>query len=1028
MLRITFFIVSIFLITCNLNAQNTTVINSIIIETNNISGGGFQGDVTITDDGLTVYSSADVSGISKSTDGGLTYETINKGLRSYKVASLAITPDNEQILYAGTGDKGGSGGLFRSIDGGNTWDLTAKGNNAQFAGNHSANSDPVPNGHARSNGDLIVVVEGSNASTFTDDIVIAGTYKNGVRIFTNGGEVEASAVKTSGFVRSVAYNAAVPNIIYAAIQFSNSNQNGIYKINFSNPSNPTSSLEYQTLRPEGLTALSNGRVYAAIGKQGIVKYNGTSWNLKNSGLSINNTNRQWTAVTGYVKGNKDIIYAGTNNLGGNANGTNYSNIWRTTNNGNSWTPLVDANANVSDIIYGQSYEWWYSTKAFKQAGLGRTNSVVSSIDVARGPFSDVVSDDIIYVAGRGGIWKSDDGGSSWKSAVYNMQVTSNNGVAVNPNNPSQVAVANTDYVVLQTSNRFENSDMSRDKPGGAESKGYDIIFDATANELIVGVGDRDRNNPGGGEVFVKSADAVGNPSDAGWTNTNLSAATSSNDGRVRAVTYGYHNGNSTTSQTILAAVEGQGVFRYHNGTWSKSSGINIGATKRSNFVWPDNGDSGVVYLLDLSVGLYRSNDGGQSWTNIWQSMSFKNNDFYDTGYIAASDNDPTTLYLSIQGNNGSPIGSNFKVYRMTGANTGAFNSPNADSRITNIAVHSGNSTIKRPGPIVFGPYDNLWLTQQQNSSNSIDAALFIMENPATDLSFTDITTDEYRNIAVQPSGIDVSRDGHVYISQSGKGLVKIKYNEPCATFDDQDFENGWGIWNWGGTDARRKIADASYANSGDYCIRLRDNEGANSSTYTDALNMGTVNSVSVSFSFIARSMENNEDFFFEFSTDGGASYTIVQEWNAGSEFVNGTRYNETITMNENFSNNTRFRFRCDASDNNDYIYIDDVMIEACNGTISLAKIEAPTASTTVNLHPNPARHTVQLDCEISENTPAQIQIYTNMGQLVKNITNIELHQGTQTLNVDVSDLPAGMYFCALQSDKWQTVKKFIIAK
>jgi len=38
------------------------------------------------------------------------------------------------------------------------------------------------------------------------------------------------------------------------------------------------------------------------------------------------------------------------------------------------------------------------------------------------------------------------------------------------------------------------------------------------------------------------------------------------------------------------------------------------------------------------------------------------------------------------------------------------------------------------------------------------------------------TTDEYRNIAIQPSGIDVSSDGHIYIAQNGNGLVKIQYD------------------------------------------------------------------------------------------------------------------------------------------------------------------------------------------------------------------------------------------------------------
>ena len=779
MLRKSTFLLGLLFIFINSFGQSGLPPNSeisIIVEKNNVSGGGFQSDVTITDDGMTVYSAADVSGIFKSINGGIDYKNINEGLKSPKVASLAITPDNESILYAGTGDKGGSGGLFRSINGGDFWELTGDGNNAQFAGNHSATSDPVPDGHPRSNGDLIVVKTGTNSSSHTDDIIIAGTYKNGVKIFTQGGDNEASAVNSGGFVRAVAFNADVPDLVYAAIQFWDDTLNGIYEINISNPSNAISTLVYQTTLPEGLTVLSNGHVYAAIGENGIAKYNGTNWVLKNSGLDINNSNRQWTSVTGYILGSNDVVYIGTTNLGGNANGSNYSNIWRSGNGGNSWTALVNT-SNVSDQILGQTYDWWFRTNAFPQAGLGLTNSVVSSVDVALGPNPVSMSDDIIYVSGRGGIWKSADGGSNWNPAVYNMQATANNDVAVNPNKPSQVVIGNTDFVVLETGSSFENDDMSRDKPSGSESRGYDMIFDTTADEVILGVGDRDTNNPGGGEVYVKSSSQIGNPSNSGWTNTNIQSETNSNNGRVRAISYGYHNGGSQTTQTILAAVEGEGVYRYKNGSWTESTGVSISATKRCNFVWPDNGNIGTVYLLDISSGLYRSFNGGQTWTNIWPSMSFNNNDFFNTGYITADDNDPSTLYVSIQGGSGSPIGTSFKVYRLEGANSGTFLAPAQDADITDITKHSGNLDIDRPGPLVIGPDGKLWLTQQQNSPNDIIPGLFVMEDPQNDTSFKNVTTNEYRNIATKPSGIDVSSDGHVYISQNGTGLVKVQYSE-----------------------------------------------------------------------------------------------------------------------------------------------------------------------------------------------------------------------------------------------------------
>ena len=188
--------------------------------------------MSITRDGQTVYSSADVSGVFKSTDGGLRFESRNRGLRSLKVASLAITVDNEQIIYAGTGDKGGSGGLFRSTDGGDSWTLTGAGIEAQFAGNHSGKADPVPKGHPRSNGDLIVVQHGNQHDTYTDDTVIAGTYKDGVQFFVEGGDRKISSVNSSGYVRSVAHHNSQPGIAYAAIQFSEKVKNGIYTNRF----------------------------------------------------------------------------------------------------------------------------------------------------------------------------------------------------------------------------------------------------------------------------------------------------------------------------------------------------------------------------------------------------------------------------------------------------------------------------------------------------------------------------------------------------------------------------------------------------------------------------------------------------------------------------------------------------------------------------------------------------------------------------------------------------------------------------
>ena len=39
--------------------------------------------------------------------------------------------------------------------------------------------------------------------------------------------------------------------------------------------------------------------------------------------------------------------------------------------------------------------------------------------------------------------------------------------------------------------------------------------------------------------------------------------------------------------------------------------------------------------------------------------------------------------------------------------------------------------------------------------------------------------------------------------------------------DSEDFESGWGIWNDGGSDARRSSRDSQYANSGVFSVRLK---------------------------------------------------------------------------------------------------------------------------------------------------------------------------------------------------------------
>ena len=146
--------------------------------------------------------------------------------------------------------------------------------------------------------------------------------------------------------------------------------------------------------------------------------------------------------------------------------------------------------------------------------------------------------------------------------------------------------------------------------------------------------------------------------------------------------------------------------------------------------------------------------------------------------------------------------------------------------------------------------------------------------------------------------------------------------------NSEDFETGWGIWNDGGADAIR-LNDGTYANSGTYSIQLQDNSSTSLMT-TNSLDLSAYSEVTVSFSYITNSFDDaSEDFWLQLSSDGGANFASVEEWNLGDEFQNNQRESASVVLSGPFSTNTQFRFRCDATADGDQVYIDDVVITAC---------------------------------------------------------------------------------------------------
>ena len=155
-----------------------------------------------------------------------------------------------------------------------------------------------------------------------------------------------------------------------------------------------------------------------------------------------------------------------------------------------------------------------------------------------------------------------------------------------------------------------------------------------------------------------------------------------------------------------------------------------------------------------------------------------------------------------------------------------------------------------------------------------------------------------------------------------------------------DFEEGWGIWKDGGKHAHR-AKNKHNAQSGDYSARIR-NDTETSVITTETLDFSIYEEFTLAFSYITRGIEGGETFVFEVSTDGGENFQVVDEWEKGVDFENKKRNQVTIKIPGPFSDNTQLRFRAQASDNSDKVFIDDIVISACPP----ASLESPVSNFT----------------------------------------------------------------------------------
>jgi subtilisin family serine protease len=278
----------------------------------------------------------------------------------------------------------------------------------------------------------------------------------------------------------------------------------------------------------------------------------------------------------------------------------------------------------------------------------------------------------------------------------------------------------------------------------------------------------------------------------------------------------------------------------------------------------------------------------------------------------------------------------------------------------------------------------------------------------------------------------------------------ITVNAPSAwtTITYDNFETGWGSYTDGGADCSR-YTGGTYAWEGSAAIDIQDNSGTPSSFYhTGTYNVTSYNTLEVEFYFIAVSMESGEDFWVQYYN--GSSWVTVATYARGTSFNNNTWYMATVRIarsSYNFPTNARIRFRCDASNDQDDVYIDAVTFRgtaAVNPTSvalsaqrgndriipNLLSDESPEVESTSLLqnYPNPFNPTTRISFTLVEASNVRLEVFNVAGQRVALLVNEHREAGLHFVDFDASALSSGIYFYRLTAGDVTQNRKMILLK
>ncbi len=555
-----------------------------------------------------------------------------------------VLADDPGTIFAGVGYQGDpDGGLLVSTDDGRSWSLRSV--MPQFSGGPNTGVDGLPAPHPRSTGTLLQI-DGANGFLY------AATFHDGVMRSSDGGLNWTTLGLAGEYLRSLAIDPADPHVLYAATY-----GDRVWKTTTASTDGTFHPLAAAPETVEDLAFI--GSDLYAVGPTGLFRSSdgGATWPqvgadaITTTGTGPTSTTPTWFTVTGTTACGTTRLY-----VGGQFKGS--SSLMVSADAGATWTSMLPP-ASVHTTEGGPGGpSWWLGANPL--ATLGGASYLATEIALDPTSADGACVPQRVLVSGRAGVFGTTDAGADWYPMMRGLAVTVVRGVAVDPNASNRVYIAPADWGFASSADGGRS--VSRNAPPQVfDAFGVAVDPTTTPSTVYLATGQFSSNT---GEIWSNPDPTSGAP----WTSEGLKAA---GGGRPTGLAVNRVNG----LPVILAMTQSSGIWRKAGGTWSLVN-ANVQGGGQSSFSWIPG--SATVYLFDDTTGVWRSNDAGKTWTEIWAQPSSPDTN----GYVAADPRLPSRLYVSVGG-----IG----LFRLDAADVGTV--------ATGLIVPKPIGALSAPGPI-----------------------------------------------------------------------------------------------------------------------------------------------------------------------------------------------------------------------------------------------------------------------------------------------------------------------------------------